>query len=114
MTTDYIEAICKKLGTTIDNLIPAVTQYEIHMNTVWLILSIIALIAGLALLAVSYILNRSDKYYETAIVSCLVFGALLAVVGLCMAIGFGCELHAWNYMPTIKAYKTIFGYFGGY
>lgn len=111
MSTDAIQMICDRLGTTVNQLVPEVIRYETKMNSVGLIIGvIITVISLLCLCARIYFAKHSSYDME---VPFLIIGVIGLTVGLLMTFIFVSELIALNTSPQIYAYKTIFGWIGG-
>ena len=105
MTTDAIELICEKLGTTVETLVPAVISYGKHGIAV----AIFLVVVGIVLILLGFMADAKGK---DGIILWLVGGFAL-LVGVPMLLITIYNNHMWNAYPTIRAYETIFGWFGG-
>lgn len=104
MSTEVIELICEKLGTTIEKLVPSVIEYclfKLHIANFILIPLFILSVAAFYIGCTKWAYNND---------SCVVFwiiggiGAVLAFVFIC--INFY-DIRIWHTYPTMKAYETI-------
>ena len=112
MSTDQIEVICNKLGTTIENLLPSVIAFEKHGTTISLITSIVFLILGIVLFVVGIrFLKKSDFEEWPFVLIILAFVTVFISAGLIFTNVYA--LHMWHKFPEMKAYKAIFGWIGG-
>ena len=105
--TDAIELICEKLGTTMENLIPAVIKYITHQADIIITFGLTGLILGTILIAAGiYFAKKCDSDG----IGFFFIGALLVVVGAFLFIGGCYDKHMISVMPTISAYKEILGW----
>lgn len=110
MTIDAVNLICQKLGTTVENLIPAVIKYGIHQDRIIAITGIILMVLGVFLIIMA-MLTRNSYTGEVAI-GCAVFAVIFLLIGAVMLIVSAVDIHMWNLYPQIKAYETILNWIG--
>lgn len=119
MNTEAIEFICQKLGTTLDNIIPAAIEYGIYDAKYTLKVGIIVSIFGIACAIVTYFIYYRDSHsssYEDHFVLIMIFAILAIsaiVLGLFFAIFGIVETHYWSVFPEMQAYKMILGWIKG-
>lgn len=100
-----IDALCAKLGVTIEHLIPAIVEFGTYECQMTIRVCIYILLAGILMSVFAFWLLR--KGYEfvpivlfaigiTAILVCAVFLILAAV-----------DLHKWEAYPEMMAYRYI-------
>lgn len=112
MNETTIEMICQKLGTTVENIIPAVIEYCTHDNRICLAVGFILIGIGIVstLLAIRY--YRKDEYgtphiiFTSIAITGFVFG-IIFTVGSCY------NLHMIIKFPEMYAYKTIIKWING-
>ena len=116
MNTETLEFICHKLGTTIDNIIPAAIEYGKHDARYTFKVGIILLFVGFACAIVAYFIHYRDSHsssYDDHFILLVIFGllAVLAIVlGLFFAVFGIVETHYWSVFPEMQAYKMILGW----
>ena len=109
MNTDSIELICQKLGTTLENLVPAVIDYNIYADKIGIFIGAVILIIGFILIGVAIYLNHKEDYYDEPIV--LYFLILMAIaVGSIIFFVSIVDYHYFVKFPEIRAYKAILGW----
>ena len=115
MAAEAIELICEKLGTTVENLVPAVIAYAKHGLYVQLSYSIPILIVGIICTIVTKIMLKRKEYHDfTDLPFSLVLGDFFGmVIGTIWTLVNIYDLHMWNAFPTIKAYETALRWIGG-
>lgn len=112
MNETAIEMICQKLGTTVENIIPAVIEYCTHNSE-------IGLAAGIILIGISVVSMllavRCYRKDEDGILY-IIFTAI-AVIGSILGIIFTIvpcyDLHMIIKFPEMYAYKTIIRWING-
>lgn len=109
MTTDAIELICEKLGTTVETLVPAVISYGKHGCAIGIAVAIFLVVVGIVLILLGFMAEANGK---DGFILWLVGGFTL-LVGVPMLLIAIYDNHMWNAYQTIRAYETIFGWFGG-
>ena len=111
MNTDAIELICEKLGTTIENLVPAVIEYINHTANIGITVSAFFLAIGVALIIAGIIIDKKSRYIDG--VSFDIIGFFVALIGL-VGLGFAIyNKHIVTVYPTITAYKEILSWVKG-
>lgn len=112
MNETTIEMICQKLGTTVENIIPAVIEYCTHNNGIGLVVGFILIGIGTMSTLLAIRCYRKDAYG----ISDIIFAAV-AVIGFSFGIGFtliSCyNLHMIIKFPEMYAYKTIIKWING-
>lgn len=112
MNTEAIEFICQKLGTTVDNIIPAALEFGIYENKIMLIIGIILLAIGIICTAIIIYLVRKPDYYDYPIATTAI-GFTAGVVGIIFIIASSISLHLFYKFPEMQAYKMILGWIKG-
>ena len=107
MKTDAIELICEKLGTTIENLVPAVIEYAKRRASVGLTIGLVFFAVGVVLIAIAF---RIDKGDSDVGFGCKLFGFSFLIAGAILCGINSYSKYMFNAMPTISAYKEIFGW----
>lgn len=105
MNTDAIELICEKLGTTIENLVPAVISYLHHSNKIGIVIGIILAAIGAILICAGIIIEKHGDG-----INYLIQGVIIFLIGSGIA---GCSIYCQHMVtayPQISAYKEIFGW----
>ena len=113
MTTETVEMILNKLGTTIENIVPATVDYMRHGVVVYLCIGIGLFVLGLICFLILSLIGHCNFDYDTEDnigIACILFGGAAFVVGLIMTGWSIVSLHMWNAYPTIRAYETILGW----
>ena len=104
MTTEAIELICEKLGTTIENLVPSVIEYCIYKAHVLLLIWGAIFMLGVFAIVLGFTKRALDSD------SCIVLWTLGGIAVLICFIAVSIELYnlrLWNAYPTMRAYETI-------
>jgi len=116
MDTETLELLCQKLGTTIENIIPAAIEYGIYDAKYTLKVGIIVSIFGIACAIVACFIYYRDSHsssYEDHFVLIIIF-AILALFAIVFSLFFTIygiiETHYWSVFPEMQAYKMILGW----
>lgn len=112
MTTDTIELICEKLGTTIEELVPDVIAYNVQSAKVWIVIGIFLFSIGIILTFVAIMtcvkksnpLNESDFWMW-------IFSIIFLVAGISITCAKAWSLRAFTIAPRLSAYKEIASWF---
>ena len=115
MTTEAIELICEKLGTTVESIVPAVIAYAKHSLYVQFSYSIPILVVGIILIIITATMLKTDRsrdFFDLPF-GLTLGGIALPFVGVMWTLVNIYYLHMWNAFPTIKAYETILHWIGG-
>jgi len=111
MNVDSVELICEKLGTTLDELLPAVISHGLYVSRIWSAIGLIATIVGMYFLFKAYNLNRTAKDYDDKPLIFYIIGLFMLGLGI-TALGFNLwRLHMWYTAPELTAYKEIASWF---
>ena len=116
MTTEAIELICEKLGTTMENLIPATINYEKHLQVVLLIVGICITAFGILCAIAAKAVSKYDTYendVDMILVGLIIIGIIAIIFGLLTTIIQAVDVYMWQQHPTIRAYETILKWIGG-
>lgn len=104
MTTDVIELICEKLGTTIEKLVPAVIEYGTYKTKTGLTIWGIVLAVSIFII----LLGFTRKAYATDLdIVCWVIGGIIFGIFAIFVIIELYDLKMWNNYPEMRAYETI-------
>ena len=104
MTTEAIELICEKLGTTIEKLVPSMIEYSIYKLHMSLLICGAILILGVFTIVLGFTKRALDT--EACIVLWILGGIVTAICFIAVAIQLY-DLRIWNAYPTMRAYETI-------
>lgn len=106
MNTETIELICEKLGTTIENLVPAVIEYLIHRANIGIMIGNIMIAIGVLLIVVGFIIERRGDGFLWFLVGG--FSLLFGVIFL------GVYIYSYHLIvryPEFSAYQEILKWF---
>lgn len=115
MTTDVLDMLLTKLGTTVGQIIPATIEYGLHTTRLYIIICIATILAGLIFIATGIILlnNTDSDILQFLAITLFVIGFIaLGLSTVCLGINL-IDLHKWKAYPTMEAYQTILRWIGG-
>lgn len=115
MTTDVLDMLLTKLGTTVDQIIPATIEYGLHTTRFYILICIAIILAGLIFIATGIILisnTDSDSLQFLAIALFIIGFVALGFSTVCLGMNL-IDLHKWKTYPTMEAYQTILRWIGG-
>lgn len=106
MNEQAILALCEKLGTTVEELIPKVIAYGLHQSAVELIIFGLVTVCGLGACIFGRRLEKKDPDTFAPIVF-YIFGCVGLIFGI-VGIGFSIsDVYLWNTVPEATAYRTL-------
>lgn len=111
MGIETIDYICKKLGTTVENLIPTAIKYGIHQERILGIVGICVFVFGLFMIVVTFLTRNS--YTDEVHIGSMIFAIAATPLGIVMIICSAIHINMWNLYPQIKAYEMILNWIGG-
>ena len=114
MDTETLELLCQKLGTTLDNLIPAAIEFGKH-DAVYTIKAGFCCIVACAIFAfIAYrlfLIPESTKFDSEFVGMWVVLiSILIGIFGVFFIIYGITEHHYWRIFPKMKAYKMLLGW----
>lgn len=112
MNEATIEMICQKLGTTVENIIPAVIEYCTHDSKVGLAFGCILLAIGIFSVGFAIIFYRRDED-GIPVAIFIIIAVISFIIGFIFTIGCGYDLHILNKFPEMYAYRTILRWLNG-
>ena len=105
-----IDALCAKLGTTMENLIPAIVEFGKYDCQLTARVCMGFIIFGIVLILIAVFMFKHtdyDIYYDILpglFVAIGIFAILVAAIVLVIALA---TLNEWNHFPEVMAYKYI-------
>ena len=100
-----IDALCAKLGVTLENLIPAIVEFGTYECQMTIRVCIYILLAGIISVVFAFLLGR--KGYDTVPMILFVFGMIAIVTCAVLLIFKVVDLHKWEAFPEMMAYRYI-------
>lgn len=102
MNTETIELICEKLGTTIENLVPAVIEYLTHRANVGITIGAIMIAVGVLLVVVGFMIEKHGDGF----LGFFIGGAFLLFGGVVLGV-YIYSYHLIVRYPEFSAYQEI-------
>lgn len=101
-----IDALCTKLGTTMENLIPAIVEFGKYDCQLTARVCMGFIIFGIALILIAVFMYKHTDYdiLPGLFVVIGIFAILIAAIVLVIALA---TLNEWNHFPEVMAYKYI-------
>lgn len=101
-----IDALCTKLGTTMENLVPAIVEFGKYDCQLTARVCMGFIIFGIALILIAvFMYKHSDYEFLPALfVGIGILSILVAAFVLVVALA---TLNEWNHFPEVMAYKYI-------
>ena len=107
-----IEMICQKLGTTVENIIPAVIEYCTHNNGIGLVAGFVLIGIGIVSTLLAIRCYREDEYGTPHIIFTAI--AIIGfVIGISLTVCSCYNLHMIVKFPEMYASKTIIKWING-
>ena len=104
--TMVIDALCTKLGTTMENLIPAIVEFGKYDCQITARCCTWCILFGVVLIALGYLL---DKYTDADFIPGMLFviGVITIFISTFILMVALATLSEWNHCPEVMAYKYI-------
>lgn len=101
-----IDALCTKLGTTMENLVPAIVEFGKYDCQITARVCMGFIIFGIALILIAVFMYKHTNYdiLPGLFVAIGIFAILVAAIVLVIALA---TLNEWNHFPEVMAYKYI-------
>jgi uncharacterized oligopeptide transporter (OPT) family protein len=101
-----IDALCTKLGTTMENLVPAIVEFGKYDCQLTARVCMGFIIFGIALILIAVFMYKHTNYdiLPALFVGIGIFAILIAAIVLVVALA---TLNEWNHFPEVMAYKYI-------
>lgn len=112
MNETTIEMICQKLGTTVENIIPAVIEYCTHDNEISLVAGFILIGIGTMSILLAIRCYRKDEYGTSYMIFAAIAG-ISFIFGIFLTVSSCYDLHMIIKFPEMYAYKTIIKWING-
>lgn len=102
--TGIIDALCAKLGVTMENLIPAVAEFGKYDCQLTARICSYFIVVGILCLIIAFTLEKTNRGWDGLFFIVGILAVVIAGFVLILALA---TLNEWNNFPEVMAYKYI-------